>query len=291
MVTLSTAEAELLAIIDGSIAMKGVEALLLDMDIHVEEKQIASDSTAALSISTGSSSWRTRHLKIKSAWLQEQISHGIFTTRHCPGERQPADLLTKALSSARMSSLLQWWRFGDVQRVSGGSGSSTSSRMLVAMVCCLLVVSARATEQNPHDQRGQGIQFDWDMAGMLMVLLMLLGALMVWEGIRWSILELYHEWMPGASKRKLKRLKKLQEATTRAIERELQRLQREAEEVASSAGTTSSSSTSGRRQRRSFGGMEQEAQGGVPMTETSTDLHPPQQQVSSSSPGRTTVAS
>ncbi|CAE7227151.1 unnamed protein product, partial [Symbiodinium sp. CCMP2456] len=76
----------------------------------------------------------------------------------------------------------------------------------------------------------QGIQFDWDMAGMLMVLLMLLGALMVWEGIRWSILELYHEWMPGASKRKLKRLKKLQEATTRAIERELQRLQREAEE-------------------------------------------------------------
>ena len=47
-----------------SIAMKGVEALLVDMGILVEEKQIASDGVSALSISSGSSSWRTRHLKI-----------------------------------------------------------------------------------------------------------------------------------------------------------------------------------------------------------------------------------
>ena len=44
--------------------MKGVEALLVDMGILVEEKQIASDGVSALSISSGSSSWRTRHLKI-----------------------------------------------------------------------------------------------------------------------------------------------------------------------------------------------------------------------------------
>ncbi|CAE7843057.1 unnamed protein product, partial [Symbiodinium sp. KB8] len=78
MVTLSTAEAELLAMIDGAIAMKGIEALLSDLGQHVEEKVIASDSTAALSISTGSTSWRTRHLKIKANWLQEQIQHGVM---------------------------------------------------------------------------------------------------------------------------------------------------------------------------------------------------------------------
>ena len=115
MVTLSTAEAELLAMIDGAIAMKGIEALLSDLGQHVEEKVIASDSTAALSISTGSTSWRTRHLKIKANWLQEQIQHGQLTTRHCPGERQLADILTKALSSARIASLLQLWRVGETR--------------------------------------------------------------------------------------------------------------------------------------------------------------------------------
>ncbi|CAE7567435.1 hypothetical protein AK812_SmicGene3199 [Symbiodinium microadriaticum] len=67
MITLSTAEAELLAIIDGAIAIKGVEALLVDMGMFVDEKQIASDSTAN--------------------WIQEQVKYGQFTTVHCPGER------------------------------------------------------------------------------------------------------------------------------------------------------------------------------------------------------------
>ena len=55
MITLSTAEAELLSMIDGAIAMKGVEALLLDIGEVVEGREIASDSMAALSISSGSS--------------------------------------------------------------------------------------------------------------------------------------------------------------------------------------------------------------------------------------------
>ncbi|CAE7447550.1 unnamed protein product [Symbiodinium sp. KB8] len=127
MVTLSTAEAELLAIIDGAIAIKGVEALLTDMGMFVENKEIASDSTAALTISTGSSSWRTRHLKIKANWIQEQV---------------PA-------SSSRYS----------------------------------------------------GVQLDWDMAGVMMLMLMVLGALMIWEAVRWMLIEVYHEWTPGASQR------------------------------------------------------------------------------------------
>ncbi|CAE7690738.1 TY5A [Symbiodinium sp. KB8] len=41
MVTLSSAEAELLAMIDGAIAAKGVESFLMDVGEYVEEKQIA----------------------------------------------------------------------------------------------------------------------------------------------------------------------------------------------------------------------------------------------------------
>ena len=187
MITLSTAEAELLAIIDGAIAMKGVEALLLDMGMSVEEKQIASDSTAALSISTGSSSWRTRHLKIKANWIQEQVSYGQFTTVHCPGDRQLADLLTKALSSARIGALLQLWRVGEPSLATTAmqSSSSVSSRALVAVICCLLMISVRATESSPQSSRHPGVQVDWDMAGVMMLMLMILGGLVLWEALRW----------------------------------------------------------------------------------------------------------
>ena len=228
MVTLSTAEAELLAIIDGAIAIKGVEALLTDMGMFVENKEIASDSTAALTISTGSSSWRTRHLKIKANWIQEQVSYGQFTTTHCPGERQLADLLTKALSSARIASLLQLWRVGEPRATTPTpqTRSSVSSRALVAVVCCLLMVSVRATEVPASSSRYSGVQLDWDMAGVMMLMLMVLGALMIWEAVRWMLIEVYHEWTPGASQRKLRRLRKLQVATTSAIEREIERLQR-----------------------------------------------------------------
>ncbi|CAE7246280.1 unnamed protein product, partial [Symbiodinium necroappetens] len=93
-----TEPAELLAMIDGGIAMKGIEALLGDMNVSVEEKVIASDSTAALSI-TG------------------------------------------------------------------------------------------------------GIQVDQDAAGFLMIMLMLLGMMLIWEGIRWLAIEICNEWTPGANAR------------------------------------------------------------------------------------------
>ncbi|CAE7020194.1 unnamed protein product, partial [Symbiodinium microadriaticum] len=85
MITLSTAEAELLALLDGAVAVKGIEAILNDAGEAVEWRKLASDSTSALSISAGGSSWRTRHLRIKAAWLQEQVADGYFEISHCPG--------------------------------------------------------------------------------------------------------------------------------------------------------------------------------------------------------------
>ena len=240
MITLSTAESELLALLDGAVAMKGIEAILNDAGETVVGRKLASDSTSALSISTGGSSWRTRHLRIKAGWLQEQIADGYFEVGHCPGEVQPADLLTKALSSARMEHLLQLWGVGQNQRqVSTATTSRTSARMLVALVCCLLVVSVRAAEREPESPN-RGIQLDYDSVGILMVLLMVLGALMIWEGIRWTLIEVVSTWSPGGSQRKLRRLRRLQEATTEAIERELQRLQvpRSQEEVRTATSET-----------------------------------------------------
>ena len=226
MITLSTAESELLALLDGAVAMKGIEAILNDAGEAVEFRKLASDSTSALSISSGGSSWRTRHLRIKAGWLQEQVAYGFFEIGHCPGEVQPADLLTKPLSAARMDHLLRLWGVGPRQQRQPAAVMATrsSARMLVALICCILMVSVRATEER-QEVTNRGIQLDYDSVGILMVLLMILGALMIWEGIRWALIEVVTTWTPGASRRKLRRLQRLQEATTEAIERELQRLQ------------------------------------------------------------------
>ena len=181
MVTLSTAEAELLSMIDGAVAMKGVESLLADVGETVEDREIASDSMAALSISTGSSSWRTRHLRIKANWLQEQLTYGYMKASHCPGEFQPADLLTKALSSARTTTLLLLWKVSDqASRMSPAiSAIQGSSRLIVALVCCLLIVSVQAAEGDPSLPRGTGLQVDRDLIGTFMMGLMILGALLL----------------------------------------------------------------------------------------------------------------
>ena len=189
-----------------------------------------------------------RHLKIKAGWLSEQIEHGLFTTVHCPGERQPADLLTKALSSVRLLYLLQIWGVGDQAPRVAVSRSTTelSSRLLVAMVCCLLMVSVQAREDEPsRSYPGAGLKVDYDVAGVLMILLMLLGVMVIWEALRWAAIEFCNEWTPGANARRLKRLQKLQAATTAAIEKELNRLQEEPHAQTRSSTTTSTTQRSG----------------------------------------------
>ena len=131
-----------------------------------------------------------------------------------------------------METLLQWWNMGNQRRATTPTASSAvtvSARSLLALICCLLIVSARGTRGN-EQHRGSGLQVDWDTAGLLMVLLMVLGVLMIWEGVRWLLIEAVNEWTPGSQQRKLRRLRRLQQATTEAIERELERLQRNRDE-------------------------------------------------------------
>ena len=108
-IALSTAESELLAILEGSVGMLGIEALLYDVKEGPLTKVIASDSTSALSISSGTGSWRTRHLRLKAGWIQEMLQSGALVVRHQPGVTQPADVLTKALASQRIKALMGLW--------------------------------------------------------------------------------------------------------------------------------------------------------------------------------------
>ena len=54
-----------------------------------------------------------------------------------------------------------------------------------------------------------GVSLGSDMMGAAMMLVMILGMVMVWEGLKWLVMEINYEWTPGASRRRLRRLEKL----------------------------------------------------------------------------------
>ena len=182
VISLSTAESELIALLDGAVATLGVEALLQDVGMQISTRIVNTDSTSALAISTGTGGWRTRHLRIKAGWMQEQLDAETFSIQHCAGKFQRADLLTKPLAAQRIGDLLSLW--GVVEDVSlptvAPSSSRIAARALLALVCCLLVTGVKAEQVSG----GGALSVDWDMLGWLLVLL-IAGVVAVWEALKW----------------------------------------------------------------------------------------------------------
>ena len=99
-VTLSTAEAELAASVEGALALCSLYALWKEIEEEEMKLILKTDSTSSMAIQHGSGSWRTRHLRIKAAWIAEKVESSEIAIEHCAGEVQIADALTKPLASA-----------------------------------------------------------------------------------------------------------------------------------------------------------------------------------------------
>ena len=102
LVALSTAEAELTAIMEGAQAGRSVRALLELFEVPIS-MEIYNDNRAALILAGGQGGgWRTRHLRIRANCLAEAIREGEFTLTHRVGTRLWADALTKCLPVAAL---------------------------------------------------------------------------------------------------------------------------------------------------------------------------------------------
>ena len=105
MITLSTAESELLEIVEG-FALGEATAVLVEEIVGEIARAAYTDSQSAQAVMTNEGgSWRTRHLRMKSAFARELIKNGVWSLHHIPGEDMIADLGTKALTSTRMGKL------------------------------------------------------------------------------------------------------------------------------------------------------------------------------------------
>lgn len=98
-ITLSTAEAELMSLLESLVTVRSIGALVEAVLGTKATLKLHSDSTAAIAIAAGTtSSWRTRHLRIRAAGLTEALRSREVTLRHVAGAELVADGMTKQLN-------------------------------------------------------------------------------------------------------------------------------------------------------------------------------------------------
>ena len=100
---LSSAEAELHAMVAASAETLGVVSLMADMGLTVEG-EIFGDSTAALAIAIAQRQGigKLRHVRTQALWVQEARAEGRLRYKKVLGSRNPADSLTKYMPATLM---------------------------------------------------------------------------------------------------------------------------------------------------------------------------------------------
>ena len=103
LMALSTAEAELTAIVEGLQAGRSVRALI-ELLVPKVDLEIYNDNRAAVVLASGAGGgWRTRHLRIRASCLAEALKAGEVSLNHRMGSSLWADGLTKSLPAQHLN--------------------------------------------------------------------------------------------------------------------------------------------------------------------------------------------
>ena len=170
-VTYSTAEAELVSYCEALCAGRSTEALICSMikepvGKNSLERVIYGDNMAAISMAhgTGTASWRTRHLRIRSSFLKEALEgaapDGAWKLLHLRGTDLVADGLTKPLSGQAFHKFAEELGIspkrdpGENEESSasnGGGGIINASAVRAIMIGSVLASTAQALEEQEED--------------------------------------------------------------------------------------------------------------------------------------------
>ena len=104
-VALSSAEAELIALVKGAAEGLAMRSLLWDLG-EDSTVRVRVDSSAAIGICKRTGVGRIRHLDTRLLWVQELVRSGALLVEKVPGEDNPADLMTKHLGADAISAHL-----------------------------------------------------------------------------------------------------------------------------------------------------------------------------------------
>ena len=106
-VTLSSAEAELIALVKCSAELMGMRSAMKDGGVE-SSGVVYADSSAALAIAKRKGAGQLRHINISSLWIQEKQDLRQLEMRKVLGTENPADLMTKYLTRAVMDTHLEY---------------------------------------------------------------------------------------------------------------------------------------------------------------------------------------
>ena len=104
-VTLSSAEAELGALVKTSAGTIGILQMAEGLGDHVTA-EVYVDSSAALSVTQRKGTGKMRHVRIGQLWVQEAAELEELRFRMVKGEETPADLGTKHLTWTKIDELI-----------------------------------------------------------------------------------------------------------------------------------------------------------------------------------------
>ena len=196
--TMSTCESELGALSDSGQAVVSICPLINEflwgcarvqpMALLQEQGHLApstqvvlyTDNTASVAVvSLPGGTWRTRHLRIKGAWLQEQVSKGWIVT-HLPGACLCADVLTKALPRERFHMLLRLCELASLPSNRAAELRNTEA-LRRALVVLVVATCAQGAAGQPTAGDGPGALEGWFWAIVCIVVVLL------WEGVKLTV--------------------------------------------------------------------------------------------------------
>ena len=100
-ITLSSAEAELVAAVKMSAELIGLAQLAADWGLDLKGR-VHVDSTAAIGVVGRRGNGKLRHVRVGDLWIQEKVEKEELQVTKVHGEWNPADLLTKGLGREKL---------------------------------------------------------------------------------------------------------------------------------------------------------------------------------------------
>ena len=113
IIALSSGEAEYYGVVKATSTGLGCKSLMADLGQNTQ-LTVHTDAEAAKGIASRMGLGKTRHIQVHYLWVQERIRNGDLELRKVLGTENPADLLTKHLSSPDMLKYLS--KFGAEHR-------------------------------------------------------------------------------------------------------------------------------------------------------------------------------
>ena len=104
-VTLSTAEAEMMEIIESMVAGESIGAIADELFGPLPRKSWTDSQSAQSILTSDGGSWRTRHLRLRASAARSSILQGSWFLQHMAGTHMTADIGTKPLTSERIKFL------------------------------------------------------------------------------------------------------------------------------------------------------------------------------------------